>query len=128
MATKLEGLITNHAAEGGAIAPYRLVKVGSNNRAVVQASADADLFVGVSDSIGADAEGDPIDVIRSGIAEIEYGGSVTRGQPLTADADGKAVAAAPDAGANAEIIGWAEVSGVAGDIGSVFIERTRIQG
>lgn len=127
MATKLEGLITNHAAEG-AVAPYRLVKVGSNNRAVVQASTADDLIVGVSDSIGANEAGDPIDVIRSGIAEVELGGNVTRGQPLTADAEGKAVAAAPDAGENAEIIGWAEVSGVAGDIGSVFIERTRIQG
>lgn len=127
MATKIEGLITNHSAEGP-IAPYRLVKVGSNNRAVAQAATVSDLIVGVSDSIGANAAGDPIDVLRSGIAEIEFGGPVTRGQPLTTDADGKAVVASPAAGANAEIIGWAEVAGVAGDIGSVFIERTRIQG
>jgi len=124
---KIEGLITNHSAEG-AVAPYRIVKVGSNNRAVVQATASGELFIGVSDSIGAAADGDPVDVLRSGIAEVEFGGNVSRGEPLTADAEGRAVAAAPAAGANAEIIGWAEVAGVSGDIGSVHIARTRIQG
>lgn len=127
MPTKIEGLITNHSAEG-AIDPYRLVKVGSNNRAVTLATTASDLLVGVADSIGAAATGDPIDVLRSGIAEVEYGASVTRGAPLTSDATGRAIPAAAAAGANVEIIGWAEVAGVTGDIGSVFIERTRIQG
>lgn len=127
MPTKIEGLITNHSAEG-AVAPYRIVRVGSNNRAVVQAAADDEPLVGVADSIGADATGDPIDVLRSGIAQVEYGGDVTRGAPLTTDADGRGVIAAPATGASAEIIGWAEIAGVAGDIGSVFVTRLRVQG
>lgn len=122
-----EGLVKTYIA-GAAIVKHRIVKHGSGDRAAVQAAAATDLLLGVSDSLGADASGDPCDVIRSGIANVEYGGNVTRGQKLTADADGKAVAAAPAAGANAQIIGIAEVSGVSGDIGKVLIVPSTMQG
>lgn len=117
---RVEGLIINFNA-GAAVAPYRIMKHGSNDREAVQAAAATDAMIGVSDQLGAKAAGDPMDVIRSGLAEVEYGGNVTRGQPLTADADGKAIAAAPAAGQSVRIIGHAEVSGVAGDIGSVHL-------
>ncbi len=105
---------------GAAVAKNRIVKFGSSDTAVVQASAATDLLIGVSDSLGA-ASGDPIDIILDGIALVEYGGNVTRGQLLTADADGKAVAAAPAATASARVIGVAMLSGVSGDIGSVML-------
>ena len=114
---RVEGLITNYNA-GAAVAPYRIVKHGSGDRVAVQASAAADAAIGVSDQLGAAATGDPMDVIHSGLAEVEFGGNVTRGNPLTADADGKAIAATVD---GCRIIGFAEVSGVDGDIGSVLI-------
>lgn len=117
---RVDGLIINFNA-GAAVAPYRIVKFGAGDKLAVQASAATDLSIGVSDQLGAVAVGDPMDVIRSGIAEVEYGGNVTRGQPLTSDADGKAVAAAPATGASVRIIGYAEVSGVSGDIGSVHL-------
>jgi hypothetical protein len=122
-----EMLVTNHTADG-AIAGYRITKHGDADGDVAQAAASTDLLHGITGRLGASAVGDRVDVVRAGIAEVEYGGNVTRGNPLTADADGKAVAAAPGAGTNAYIIGFAEVSGVAGDIGSCLIAPGRIQG
>lgn len=112
---------------GAAVNPYRIVKFDAADRKVIQAAASTDLMIGVSDTLGG-ANGGRADIIRSGIADVEYGGDVTRGQKLTSDADGKAVAAAPAAGVNAEVIGEAEVSGVSGDIGSVYISPSTMQG
>lgn len=121
-----ETLITNHDA-GAAISAYRIVKHGAADGAVVQASAITDLLIGICDRIGA-ASGGRAEIVRAGLAEVEYGGNVTRGQPLTSDSNGKAVYANPGAGTNAYIIGFAEVSGVDGDVGSVLIAPGRIQG
>jgi hypothetical protein len=107
---------------GAAVAKNRIVKFGSSDTAAVQAAAATDLLIGVSDNLGA-ASGEPFDVIVDGIALVEYGGNVTRGAMLTADADGKAVAAAPAAEATARVIGVAMVSGAAGDIGSVLVRQ-----
>lgn len=121
---RVDGLIINFTA-GAAVAPYRIVKFGASDKVAIQAAAATDLLMGVSDQLGA-GSGDPLDVVRSGLAEVEYGGNVERGQPLTADADGKAVAASPGTGATVQIIGHAEVSGVDGDIGSVDIQRSAL--
>lgn len=115
-----EGLAKTLVA-GAAVAARRIVKFGSSDTAVVQAAAATDLIIGVSD-LGADS-GEYCDVIVDGIALVEYGGNVTRGQFLTSDANGKAVAAAPAATATNRIIGVAMKSGVSGDIGSVLIEQ-----
>lgn len=122
-----DGLTKNYTADA-AIGPYRIAKFGAADGNVAQSAAATDLHIGVTSRVTAEAAGDRVDIVRSGIAEVEYGGGVTRGQKLTADADGKAIAAAPAAGANAQIIGVAEVSGVAGDIGSVFIAPSVMQG
>ena len=110
-----------------AIARFRIVKFGSGDGAVVQAAAATDALMGVADAPGAES-GRRADVIVQGVAEVEYGGNVTRGALLTADADGKAVAAAPAAGANCRVIGVAMVSGVSGDIGSVLVSPGSMQG
>lgn len=112
---------------GAAVAKNRIVKFGAADTAAIQAAASTDLLIGVSDNLGA-SSGEPFDVIVDGIALVEYGGNVTRGQKLTADADGKAIAAAPAAGVNAQIIGIAMLSGVSGDIGSVRIAPSTLQG
>lgn len=116
----------NFLAEA-AIAAARVVKFGTADGQVVQAAAATDLLVGVTGPI-APAINERVDVMVAGIADVEYGGAVTRGQKLTADANGKAVAAAPAAGANVHVIGIAQVSGVAGDIGSVLIAPSVMQG
>lgn len=106
-----------------AVAGRRIVKYGAADGAVVQATASTEAFAGVCDPVGA-AAGSVADVHQLGEAEVEYGGNVTRGDRLTSDANGKAITAAPAAGATCEIIGRAQVSGVAGDFGRVLISRT----
>lgn len=111
---------------GAAVGKNRIVKFDSTDTTAIQAAAAADKSIGVSD-LGADA-GDAFDVIMDGIALVEYGGNVTRGDLLTADASGRAITAAPAAGTNARIVGVAMLSGVLGDIGSVHIEIGSVQG
>lgn len=119
-------LIKTFTAET-AVAAYRIVKHGSADTNVVQGAASTDALFGVSGLVAGDA-GKRVDITLSGTGEVEYGGNVTRGDWLTSDAAGKAVAAAPAAGVNANVIGRAMVSGVAGDIGSVLLAPGRIQG
>ncbi len=105
-----------------AIAGCRIVKPGAADGAAVQATAATEPFLGVSDVMGAPAGG-VCDVHQTGVAEVEYGGNVTRGDRLTADASGKAVVANPAAGATCEVVGRAQVSGVSGDRGKVLLGR-----
>lgn len=119
------GLIKAFKA-GAAVAARRIVKFEPAGD-VVQAAAATDAVIGVSD-LGADAGGQTLDVILSDLAEVEYGGAVSFGSALTADADGKAVVANPAAGTNNWIIGQAMVDGVAGDIGLVHIAKSQMQG
>ena len=113
---------------GVAIGAYRIVKFGSADDIAAQASAATDALMGISNNLGAAATDTRFDVHLAGVAEVEYGGNVTRGQLLTADSDGKAIVAAPEAGANMRVIGPAVVSGVSGDIGAAQIAPGQIQG
>lgn len=120
-------ILMKNYTSSGAIAAYRIVKMGANDGEVAQAAAATDLLMGVTGEIGS-ASGERVDIHKMGIARIEFGGNVTRGNLLTSDASGKAVVAAPAAGANARIIGFAEVSGVSGDIADVLIAPSVMQG
>ena len=111
----MKPILTENFTAGAAIAPYRIVKSGAADGDAIQAAAAADAMFGVSDDLGADAAGDRVDVHTAGTVEVEYGGAVTRGAQLTADADAKAVTGA----AGNRVVGVARVSGVAGDIGLV---------
>lgn len=120
--------LTKTFVAGAAIAKRRIVKLGSADGVVVQATATAtDALMGVAAEIDA-ANGGRVDVHMAGIAEVEYGGSVTRGALLKADTDGKAVAAAPAGGTNNRVIGVATVSGASGDVGLVLIAPSMMQG
>jgi hypothetical protein len=119
-------LVKNFTAEA-AIAPYRIVKFGSDEGKVVQATAATESLLGVTTLISADVN-ERTDVILMGAAEVEFGGNVTVGAYLTSDANGKAIVAAPAAGTNNGIIGKAMVAGASGDIGSVLLIQTQIQG
>lgn len=122
-----QGLIKNYTAEA-AIAAYRIVKFGAADGGILQAAAATDKLVGVTDRLAAAVAGDRIDIVRNGIAEVEYGGNVAAGDLLTADASGRAIVATAAAGANVRFIGVAEVAGVLGDIGSLAIEPGSFQG
>ena len=112
----------------GAVTAHRIVKAGANDGGVLQASAATDKFMGVADSLGADAAGDRCEVYKAGSVEVEFGGAVAAGDPITADAEGRGIKAAPDAGDNVRIIGFAEVAGVLGDVADVFLSPGVMQG
>lgn len=130
-------LTKNFIAEA-AIAPNRIVKQGAADGQVLLGAAATNFIFGVTGELGALAANDRVDVIVAGIAEIEAGGVINRGDPVTTDATGKAVAAtrhthventaaayvqnAATAAASAErIIGFAMVAAVAGDIADVLL-------
>lgn len=112
---------------GGTVGGYRIVKHGSGDDTVVQASAATDFVIGISDSPGG-VSGEGGDVCRVGIHPLTYGGSVTRGAALMSDSEGRGITATASAGVNIRIIGFAEVSGVSGDTGSCFIAPGFFQG
>ncbi len=102
-------LLTTKVA-GAAIAAYRIVKFGDADGKVVQAEAAADALIGIVNRVPAES-GRPVEINRYGVAEVEYGGGVTRGDALTSDADGKAVTASRPAHNQTLVDG-----GAAGDI------------
>lgn len=112
---------------GGAVTKRRLVKFGSADATVVQAAAATDLIIGASGDLDA-ASGARVSVVVAGIADVEAGGNITRGALVTADADGKAVAAAPAAGVNNRVAGVAMVSAASGDIIPVLLAPQQTQG
>lgn len=111
---------------GGAIPANRFVKFGSGDRKAVVAAAATDAVFGVSDLAAATDE--RLDVGVAGVLPVTYGGTVARGDLLVSDSTGRAVTAAPAAGANVRIAGVAMVSGVVGDVGSVLFNPGSLQG
>lgn len=110
-----------------AIPKNRIVKHGAADGGAIVGAAVADALFGVSYQLDTDS-GKTVDVVTEGMAAVEYGGTVARGNPLTSDATGRAIAAAPAIGANNRIIGFAQRAGVVGDIGLTSIEPGQIQG
>ena len=120
-------VLTRNFIAGAAITKRRIVKFDAADWTVIQATAVTEALIGVAAELDI-ASGARVDVHVAGIVEVEFGGNVTRGGLLTADADGKAVAAAPAQGVNNNVIGRAIVSGSAGDVGLVLLAPGIIQG
>jgi outer membrane protein assembly factor BamB len=106
---------------GGAINPFRLFTAGASAGLVIQATGPTVPLLGIVDILGAVVAGDRTDGVLYGAMEVEYGGAVAYGDPLTSDTLGRAVKANYVAGAAVCIIGYAMDAGVLGDIGSVLI-------
>lgn len=101
------------------VEPYRIAAYDDSEGEFAQAAGPAaSPLMGVTGRLGAVA-GTVCDVIRNGPAELEYGGAVGFGDPLTADIAGRAVVAKP----TEAFIARADESGDEGTIGRVFIER-----
>lgn len=96
-----------------AFAPYTFGKYSANGGEAVPAAAASDLLAGVSDEVGqVDAGGGRVELQLLGVAQLELGGSVTRGGEVTSDANGKGVAAV-----STNFVGAIALSsGVVGDI------------
>lgn len=103
----------------GAVAAHRICTVGSTDLTAAQAAAATAPLIGVSNRLGApDAADLRVDVILSGIVDIEAGDDVTLGGAATADSDGKAV----DASAGDYAIGVFLEAGTTGDLVSVLLQ------
>jgi hypothetical protein len=111
---------------GAAITAFTIGKFGSDDNTMIPGAATADLLTGVFQH---DAEnGKEVRVMLTGITRIKIGGSVTRGGKVTSDASALAIAAAPAAGANVQVIGIAMANGVTGDIIPMLIAPSVMQG
>ena len=126
----MKGIVKSYKA-GGAVSQYRIVKFGTDDKTVIQATATGDAQIGVCCQPGGSTTGQRVDITRTGIEEVEYGGNVTRGDLLTSDAQGRAVSVTrhthaetgttTGAASAVRIIGTAEMSGAVGDIGQVLL-------
>jgi hypothetical protein len=102
---------------GATVNPYRFVVQDSADNTVIQASANTSKIMGISGQL-ARATGQSVDVASIELTKCELGGTVTRGDLLTSDADGKGIelSSAILASASARCGAVALQSGVSGDI------------
>ncbi len=100
---------------------YTIAKFGADDDHASLAVAATDSLLGVFQHTTTVAD-EPVRIMLEGISQVVYGGDVTRGQDLTCNASGKAVAAVK----GDSIIGQAMVSGVANDIGFVHIKKGQV--
>lgn len=100
---------------------YTIAKHGADDDHTSLATAATDNLIGIFQHVTTTAN-DMVKLMLSGISNVVYGGVVTRGDPLTANASGKAIVAT----AGQSIIGYATISGVANDIGGCIISPQRL--
>lgn len=123
-----ETMILDKAAKAGAaFSQFVAVKMGADDDHVIKGAAVSDMTIGIAQDAATAAE-DEVRVRLLGISRMLIGGTVTRGDSLTCDANGKGLTAAPAAGTNNWVIGRALASGVNGDIIPVFIMPSVNQG
>jgi hypothetical protein len=113
--SRIPGLFMAFLA-AAAIGAFRIVKAGAADGHVELAADGTAPLLGTTDRLGAAAAEDSVDIAMNGAPGVILGGAVNYGDPLTSDAAGAAVAAAPAAGTNCYIIGYALAAGVANDI------------
>lgn len=106
---------------------FTIATFGADDDTFSVASGPDAALIGVFQGSTVNA-GDMVEVMVTGISNIVCGGTVTRGDYLTSDANGNGITAAPASGVNAGVIGIALESGVAGDIIAVRLAPGRIQG
>ena len=119
------GLVKNFTAET-AIPKRRIVAFGAVDGFAALAVA-APGVMGVSGIRGADVGG-RVDIYLSDFHDVEFGGAVANGDYVTADADGRAIKAAPGAGLTMDVVGRAFATGPAGSIGSILVQPQQITG
>ena len=95
---------------------FLIAKFGADDNTHSQAAAATDNLIGIFQHTTTNA-GDEVRVMLDGISNLKLGGNVTRGGPITSDANAKGVAAV--LGQN--IIGFALASGVLNDIIPILI-------
>ena len=104
-----------------AIAARRIAAFADTEGEVAQATGGAAPIAGVIGIHACEGAGRRAEVIQHGYAEVDFGGDVAQGDPLSADAQGRAVAALPAAGSTVWILGYANQDGAAGEYGQVRV-------
>jgi len=120
------GLIKTYEASG-AVPGNCIVQAGPVEGTVVAASGSAGSFLGVSGQLAA-ADGAAVEIVHSGIVDVQLGASVSFGDWITSDDLGCAVKAAPGQGETCEVIGKALETGSSGDIIRMLMTITLIKG
>ncbi|MBB4266898.1 capsid cement protein [Roseospira visakhapatnamensis] len=110
------------------INPHRIVAATGTDGQIAQAGAPTDTLIGVTGPRGAEAAGKPVDVMLSSVQPVTAGGAFAFGDPLTSASDGKAVLAAPAAGANARIVGIALEAGATDALTRILVVPGLMQG
>lgn len=87
---------------------------------VATAAANTDPSIGISDAVGAEADG-MVDLTQVGWAELKLGGAVSAGDLLTSDADGRGVKAVPVAGTEVRVAAIAMADGELDEIIPVLV-------
>ena len=111
-----------------AIAGCSLAAYTANADEVTLATGSAAPIVGVTDTIDV-ATGELVDVQMTQLADVRFGAAVAPGDPLTADAEGRAIKAVKGAaGVIVYCIGFAQRPQVADDIGPALLAPFMIVG
>jgi hypothetical protein len=111
------------------VRPFRIARFSdpANNSRVAESTLNTQPLIGVFDKLAASsAVGQMVDVHRSGLCSIELGATVTAGQELTTDAQGRAIPAVAAAATRVQVIGKADQPGVVGDLIDVWVELSVI--
>ena len=87
----------------GDLLPYRIAAHAPTAFMAMQATGPTDKLIGTSDELGKQSNG-RVDIAMSDIPEVESGAAIAAGDPLTADAEGRAVKATAN---GQHIIGFA---------------------
>ena len=107
------------------VTPYRIARFSdvAATQKVANASANTQPLIGVFDKMaGVGTSGQMIDVHRSGLCSVELGATVTAGQPLTSDAQGRAIPAVATTATLVRVVGFADQPGVVGDVIDAWIQ------
>ncbi len=99
---------------------FYLMKVNSSGNAELSGAGEAAIGVLQNEP----ASGKSAELMTFGVSKVQYGNTVTQGQQLMSDANGKAV---PHTGTN-EVIGVALESGSSGEIGTALISISSSKG
>lgn len=99
------------------IDPYLIAAAANaaSDTTVETAGAATDPLIGVTGSMGGEA-GQAVDLTILGPAEVRLGANVSFGDPLTSDANGKAIKAVAAAATTKFVVAYALAPGAADDI------------
>jgi hypothetical protein len=116
-------LLVKTGLAGAAVDKFKILKFGTADDTFIHATTITEVLVAVS--LEAAASGARLEYVTDGIATVQAGGTVTRGDFVTSGAAGVGVAAAPATTAHNGTIGIAMASAVIGDFFPVMICQAR---